>query len=104
MRATKKTVQLDDDFGDMCISALRYALGRRTYIVRMTSDYLIARLNENCFSERILGIMRRDLSRYFEDRKNGLVGDDVFDLEDWEKLWNVLNEKWEKEEWNNGLS
>jgi len=99
MRIMKKTVPLDDDFGQMCISALRYALGRRTYIVGVTVDYLIARLNENCFSERVLGVMRQDLSRYFEDRKNGLVEDDDFDLEEWQKLWDVLNEKWEKEEW-----
>lgn len=36
----RKTVPIDDDFQEMLVSAERYALGRMTYIVSLTVDYI----------------------------------------------------------------
>lgn len=37
----QKTVPIDDDFQEMLVSAERYALGRMTYIVGLTVDYIM---------------------------------------------------------------
>lgn len=57
---TKKdnVVPLDKDFEQMIISAVRYAFGRRTYIVSATTDYvgfLLPNLSDWC-----LAILNRD--------------------------------------------
>ena len=57
---TKKdnVVPLDKDFESMLISAVRYAFGRRTYIVDSTTSYvgfLLPKLSDWCLS-----ILNRD--------------------------------------------
>lgn len=39
-QASCKSVPLDDDFQEMLVSAERYALGRMTYIVSVTVNYI----------------------------------------------------------------
>lgn len=39
-QASCKSVPMDDDFQEMLVSAERYALGRMTYIVSFTVDYI----------------------------------------------------------------
>lgn len=35
-----KTVEMDENFQEILVSAVRYALGRMTYIVGFTVDYI----------------------------------------------------------------
>lgn len=79
---------------DIIICALRYALGRRTYITSTVSDFI----KEYCYNknftsiidERVCIVMLRDINRYMEDRKNGLIKDDECDYKTWIDLQNWL--------------
>lgn len=53
----------DDDFQLMMCSALRYALGRHTYMVQATAEYLADKLVY--FSRKTLDVMLEDIKRYF---------------------------------------
>lgn len=69
------------DYEHMLISALRYALGRRTYIVELTCRYIerqIPRLSDRCKD-----LMIKDI----ESQKN--YGDEC-DKKDWMRLLEVL--------------
>ena len=56
------------DLKDMIISALRYALGRRTYITSETAEF-IKRYPE-LIDERVKSVMLRDLEEYFQKRES----------------------------------
>lgn len=73
----------DEAFGDICISALRYALGRRTYITSLTSDYLIEQAKQHHFSSRVITVMLKDLRRYLDARETGDTKDDDCDYDSW---------------------
>ncbi len=55
----RKTVVLDKDLETMLISAMRYALGRRSYMVSLTVGFLIPLLPQ--LSDWCLNVMIRDL-------------------------------------------
>lgn len=52
-------VPIDDDFQQMMISALRYALGRQSYIVGLTIEYLEWKIP--LMDKKYLAIMSRDI-------------------------------------------
>ena len=98
-------IEVDEDFGDMMISAIRYGLWRRTYITKMTADYIIPLVRRGAFSKRVLGVMDEDLSRYEQDRayrlqdaeKNKWSLDDDCDYESWSLLHGAIKEQIWKE-------
>ena len=49
------------DFEDICISALRYALYRHTYVLDATIDFIMTNA-DNIFNERVFGVMLRDVN------------------------------------------
>lgn len=62
--AKPKIIIESEDFGEMLCSALRYAMGRMTYIVKDTADYirpLIPYLSDNTLQN-----MERDITRNAE--------------------------------------
>lgn len=75
----------------MAIAAVRYCLGRRTYIVGDCSEWLVAQWPNICKRAQI--IIERDIEREFKDddeaRANGdahkPLGDDC-DRREWEKV------------------
>ena len=69
----------DNDFGDIMIMALRYALGRRTYVTSEVCTFISQNLEY--IDERVKEIMTRDIKKYLEDRKNGVIKDDECDKE-----------------------
>lgn len=82
-----KTIPLDAETEQMLISAVRYALGRRTYIVSVTVDYIAGILHD--ISTDALCILYEDLKRAFAlyERSGGSVGlGDDCDAEDWKRL------------------
>lgn len=52
-------VPIDDNFQQMMISALRYALGRQSYIVGLTIEYLEWKIP--LMDKKYLAIMSRDI-------------------------------------------
>lgn len=75
------------DLKDMIISALRYALGRRTYITSETAEF-IKRYPE-LIDERVKSVMLRDLEEYFQKRES-FKFDDECDYNTWKGLYNWL--------------
>lgn len=50
------------DYEYMIISAERYALGRMTYIVSLTVDYILKEIKENKLSDECLDVIREDIN------------------------------------------
>ena len=59
LKREEPSVPIDESFESMMISALRYALGRKSYIVSMTLDYLTLLLPS--LSTKTLAVMERDI-------------------------------------------
>lgn len=76
------------DFQNITISALRYALGRRTYLTDVTAEFI--KKYPNIIDERVCCVMLRDIDRYMIDRKIGFVIDDKCDYDTWLNLQNWL--------------
>lgn len=73
------------DYEHIVISAVRYALGRMTYIVEFTVNYVIRAINNNQVSERCLKIIENDI-RSCKDY--GMY----CDKQQWLKLLNKIEE------------
>lgn len=82
-------LKLDYVLRDMIISALRYALGRRTYITAETSEFIIE--NKDIIDGRMRRVMLSDLQEYLERRNKGFISDDKCDYEVWVNLYNWLS-------------
>ena len=50
------------DYEQIIISAERYALGRMTYIVEITVNYILQEIEEDKLSDSCLDIIREDIS------------------------------------------
>ena len=94
------------DFQDIVISALRYALGRKTYITLSTVDFI--KQYPEIIDERVKQVMLRDLDNYFEDRKKWEYKDDECDYQVWLslKVWlenignlNETNNNYRRRKW-----
>ena len=49
------------DYEHIVISAVRYALGRMTYIVGITVNYILNEIEEDKLSDRCLDVIRKDI-------------------------------------------
>lgn len=49
------------DYEHMIVSAVRYALGRMTYIVEITVNYVLQEIEDNKLSDRCLSQIRDDI-------------------------------------------
>lgn len=75
-----KKVRVDEDFSEMMVSAVRYALGRRTYVVGDTVRYITPLLTS--LSEKSICCMERDIREAFATNNVG----DVCDAIEWDKF------------------
>lgn len=73
------------DYEHIVISAVRYALGRMTYIVELTVNYIIQEIEDNKLSDQCLDIMRNDIKKA---RNYGMQ----CDKEQWMKLLKRIEE------------
>ena len=73
------------DYENILISAVRYALGRCTYIVNLTVNYVIKEVEENKLSEHCLTVMYNDIKNCKD------LGMDC-DILDWKRLANKIKE------------
>ena len=81
-------VEIDDTFGQMMVSAVRYALGRQTHIVSTTTRYIAALLPK--LDSQNIACMERDI------REAGNYGSETIDKPEWMALLNVLQEEMAK--------
>lgn len=86
-------VLIDDDFELMLTCALRYAVGRKTYITWACSNYILPLVPK--LSNKCLGNINRDFERY--DKDDGDWGM-VCDKAEWFKLWNAVKDELKKRE------
>ena len=82
-----KTIEIDYDLKDIVISAVRYALGRRTMMLSATTSYIIA--HSELVDKRVKQVLLRDLKWYFNLWEEGKQGDDRCDYDTW-----LLFKKW----------
>lgn len=73
------------DYEHIVISAERYALGRMTYIVELTVNYILQEIEDGKLSDRCLDIIRKDIK---EARDYGMDCDKA----QWIKLLNKIEE------------
>lgn len=81
-------IEITHDLKNIVISALRYALGRKTYITQETAEFIMS--NPDLIDERVCIVMLRDIGRYFEDRELWQYKDDECDYKSWLALQNWL--------------
>ena len=82
-----------EDFGTLCICAVRYCQGRRTYMPSLVREIITPHLSE--LDDKTLHVMIEDCG--FQRRYN-LYGDEHIDLPgwlEWEQI--LLNEKKRRE-------
>lgn len=85
-------VMVTQDFELMMISALRYAIGRYTYMPRVTIDYiryLIPQLSSNT-----LFVMKRDITEEIERYQR--MERELYMVDEWQKLAEDMNMEYEK--------
>lgn len=73
------------DYEHIVISAVRYALGRRNYIVNLTVNYVLKEIEDDKLPDRCLSIIGEDI-RNAEDY--GMY----CDKQDWMKLLHRIEE------------
>ena len=73
------------DYEQMIVSAVRYALGRMTYIVEITVNYILQELEDDKLSDRCLSQIRDDIK---EAKDYGME----CDKKSWLKLLNRIEE------------
>ena len=74
-----------EDYEHIVISAERYALGRMTYIVELTVNYIMQEIEDNKLSDQCLVIMRNDIKK---TKNYGMQ----CDKEQWMKLLKRIEE------------
>lgn len=88
-----KTVEMDENFQEILVSAVRYALGRMTYIVGLTVDYISPLIKS--LDMKYINIMIDDITGH-SDLGYGMDMDE----EEWGRLLSQLRA--EKERRTNG--
>lgn len=73
------------DYEHIIISAERYALGRMTYIVELTVNYILKEIEDNKLSDQCLAIMLSDI-----EKAKGYGMD--YDKQQWNKLLKKIKE------------
>lgn len=88
----ENTIPLDDTFEQILISAERYALGRMSYVVQMTTEYITALLPR--LDDDTLFIMLRDIEDAERDRFGNGLGMEM-DSREWHKLAQAIEDEQE---------
>lgn len=77
-------IEIDTDLKDIVIQALRYAIGRRTYVTLSTCGYIMG--NPKLIDERVKKVMLNDLKNVDEYYETKDVDLEIFkNFEKWLK-------------------
>lgn len=82
-----------EDFGTLCICAIRYCQGRETYMPDLVRQIIKPHFSE--LSDKTIGVMVDDCD--FQ-RRMSLYGDERIDLPGWLKWEQILMEEQKKRE------
>lgn len=95
-KVKEKTVAVDDHYELMLISAVRYALGRRTYIVAETARYVRGKLG--MVKDATLVVLLHDIDeRIAWSERSGMSGlGDECDRAEWMLLHEAIAEEIKK--------
>ena len=91
----------DEYFGTICLCALRYALGRQTYMPGIVQDFIrshISEIDQNAIKVMIRDIDEADRIRTYTSQSGDAImidglGDTKIDRPGWERLREFLREK-----------
>lgn len=84
----RKSVPINEDFGTILICAVRYSLGRQSYMPGLVQDYIRQLLP--CLDKKTLYVMQRDIEEAAM-RPNGL-GDVKIDWPGWLSFLEAVKE------------
>lgn len=84
-----------DRFGAVCNCAVRYCLGRRSYMPSLVCGYLTPLLSE--LDDNTLACFKRDID---ERKKDGFGFGDACDYETWEQFYKAVRKEIERRENN----
>lgn len=87
----------DRDFATLCICALRYCFGRKTYMPSLVQEIVLQNLDQ--ISDGDLSIILRDL----RDMNEFDYGDPLIDKPEWLKFRNEIETELQKREANEKL-
>ena len=76
------TVEIDKNFETILLCAVRYAIGRRTYIPSLVIDYMTPLLPY--LSEDVLKLLANEITKY--EAYEGALGDEMIDRPYWEQF------------------
>ena len=76
-------IEITRDLKDIVCCSLRYALGRKTYITSLVSDYIID--HPELIDERVKDVMLKDIEEYL-DCRDTYYKDDECDYQSWLRL------------------
>lgn len=82
---------IDEDFGTICVCAVRYCFGRQTYMPSLVQDFVCR--NFKHLNDNELKVMVDDIN--FAERINQL-GDERIDKPDWLKFRERINSELDK--------
>lgn len=85
-------VEINKDFEAILICAVRYAIGRETYIPSMVIDYITPLLSY--LSYNTLGLIANDIAEY--GKYYGGLGDDKIDRPYWGQFLQKIRAEMEK--------
>ncbi len=86
------TIKVDEqDFGTICECALRYAMGRETYMPSLVRDFVRVHLKD--IPDKALAVMLNDCE---EQERYGNYGHQTIDKPGWVKWKAELLEEWGK--------
>lgn len=85
-------VAVTQDFELMMISALRYAIGRESYMPGVTIDYIRYLIPQ--LSTKTLFIMKRDIAEEIERYQR--MERELYMVDEWQKLAEDMNVEYEK--------
>ena len=83
-----KSVSINEDFGTILICAVRYSLGRQSYMPGLVQDYIRPLLS--CLDKRTLSVIRRDIEE--AARTPGGLGDEDIDRPGWMRFLEAVKE------------
>ena len=97
-----KQIDLNEDLQLMLIAAIRYAIGRESYVPSMVIRYLTRLLPD--LSNKTLTIIDRDIRWNYElderskndDSRHGVFGDNQIDKPAWMRFWQDVKDEMER--------
>lgn len=83
----------NDDFGAVCNCAVRYCLGRRSYMPSLVCRYIIPLLPE--LTDKTLDCFERDIA---ERKRTGFDFGDSYDYKTWDEFYKTVCKEIERRE------